>query len=170
AALAGLRDEALRADESVQALRREVSEATSQAAAVEARLDGLAQRLSESRARRDRLVTERESLSEELADLEVRRQALERSVAELAEGKRLTASEREELEREMEALRGRQLDSERAVDSAKNELGLKRNRPRALEDLHRRPEGVGAGARALLSRGHGSVPGPVADRVEALAG
>ncbi len=167
AALAGLRDEALRADESVQALRREVSEATSQAAAVEARLDGLAQRLSESRARRDRLVTERESLSEELADLEVRRQALERSVAELAEGKRLTASEREELEREMEALRGRQLDSERAVDSAKNELGLKRNRLRALEDLHRRLEGVGAGARALLSRGDDSVLGLVADRIEA---
>src|SRR5262249_35800474 len=59
------------------------------------------------------------------------------------------------------------LESERAVDSAKNELSIRRNRLRALEDLHRRLEGVGAGARALLAKGDARVLGLVADRLEA---
>ncbi|HEY4157361.1 MAG TPA: chromosome segregation protein SMC, partial [Polyangiaceae bacterium] len=60
----------------------------------------------------------------------------------------------------------KQLDSERLVDTLKNDLGLKRNRLRALDDLHRRFEGVGGGARALLSKQDPRVLGMVADRVE----
>ncbi len=163
---------ALRADEAgaqadVQGLGSKLASGRTQVAAVEARIDGLSDRIREARARRDRLGDERQALLGELGDLEARKHALERSVAELAEGKRLTAQEREALEQEMHNLRGRQLDSERAVDVAKNELSLKRNRLRALEDLHQRLEGVGAGVRALLSRGDPSVLGMVADRIEA---
>ena len=88
-------------------------------------------------------------------------------VAEAAHGKSITASEREALEREVLGLKAGQLDSERTVDVAKNELSLKRNRLRALEDLHRRLEGVGAGARALLGKDDSRVLGLVADRIEA---
>ncbi len=165
-ALAGLRDGSTRANEELLGLRSTAAETTTRAATAAARIDGLRQRIDELRARRERLTAERDGLLGEESTLSARRHALERSVAELAEGKRLTAAEREALDTELHGLRGRQLDSERAVDAAKNELGLKRNRLRALEDLHRRLEGVGAGVRALLSRGDPAVIGMVADRIE----
>src|SRR5690606_36278032 len=43
----------------------------------------------------------------------------------------------------------------------------KRNRLHALEDMHRRLEGVGAGVRALLTKQDPRVYGMVADRIEA---
>jgi hypothetical protein len=92
--------------------------------------------------------------------------AIRRSVAERAEGKRHSAEELMQLEQELEGLRPRSLESERQLDVAKNELGLKRNRLRALEDLHRRLEGVGTGVRALLSSGDAGVLGMVADHLE----
>src|SRR5690606_19311432 len=83
------------------------------------------------------------------------------------EGKRLTLAEREDLEAEFGKLRSMLLDTERAVDTSKNELSLKRNRLHALEDLHRRLEGVGAGVRALLAKQDPEIYGMVADRIEA---
>ncbi len=167
-ALSGLQAEEARASEEVHALRRQSGELTARSAAAEARLDGIAQRLAEARVRNDRLLAERDKLTGELSDCIARKQALEFSVAQLAEGKRLTQGERGELELELTALRGRTLESERGVDTVKNELGSKRNRLRALSDLHRRLEGVGGGARALLSK-HGDprVLGMVADRIQA---
>jgi chromosome segregation protein len=166
-ALASLQSEEMQAGTAVLELRKRTGELGARAAAENARLDGLVQRREEAVTRRDRLVSERERLEGERADADARRQALERSVAELAEGKRLTASDREALDAENESLRARQLDSERAVDGAKNELSLRRNRLRALEDLQRRLDGVGAGARALLAKGDSRVLGLVADRIEA---
>ncbi len=168
-ALTSLQAEEAKATAQVAELRKGEGELGARAAAEGARLDGIVQRRDEARTRRDRLTAEREKLDGERADSAARRQALERSVAELAEGKRLSASDLEGLERENESLRSRQLDSERAVDAAKNELSLKRNRLRALEDLQRRFEGVGAGARALLAKGDERVLGLVADRIEAPA-
>jgi len=166
-ALSGLQAEEAQASEEVHALRRQAGELSARSAAAEARLDGIAQRLSEGRIRQDRLVAERDKLTGELSDVIARKQALERSVAELAEGKKFTQEERTALERELEGLRSRTLESERGVDTVKNELGLKRNRLRALDDLHRRLEGVGGGARALLSKGDPRVLGMVADRINA---
>jgi chromosome segregation protein len=166
-ALAELRIEESAATDKVQQQQSAAAQVGRQAAAAEARLDGLAQRISEAHARRDRLCAEQEEHEGELTSLDARRQALTRSMAEILEGKRLTEAERTALEQEMQQLRGQLLDSERAVDSAKNELGLKRNRLRALEEVHRRHEGIGSGVRALLSMGHPSILGLVADRIEA---
>jgi len=167
-ALSGLQAEEAQASEEVHTLRRQAGDLTARSAAAEARLDGIAQRLVEARVRNDRLAAERDKLTGELSDCLARKQALEYSVAQLAEGKRLTQSERAELDTELQGLRGRTLESERGVDSVKNELSQKRNRLRALEDLHRRMEGVGGGARALLSKkGDPRVLGMVADRVQA---
>src|SRR5690606_19957548 len=110
---------------------------------------------------------ERERDGAELARAIARRAALEKSLVESADGKRLADDERKALERELESLRARQLECERAFDTVKNETSLRRNRQRALEDLHRRMQGVGAGARALLSRNDARIRGMVADRFEA---
>jgi chromosome segregation protein len=162
-----LRVEEQRAHEVVQALRSRVGQASNQAAASAARLDALEQRHSDLRARRDRLEAECVKVTTELSELDARRGALEQSVAELLEGKRLSVEERAALELSVNELRARLFESERAVDASKNELGVKRNRLRALEDLHRKHEGVGVGVRALLSYGDESVLGLVADRLEA---
>jgi chromosome segregation protein len=166
-ALAGLRAEEARANEDVQRLRRESAEASAQVAANEARLVAHRERIVELEARRERLAGERDTIQGEIAELEAKKHALEEGVAELARGKHLTEAERANLEKEMAELRAKQLESERSVDHAKNELGLKKNRLRALEELHRRLEGVGAGARALVGKTSGNVLGLVADRIEA---
>ncbi len=165
-ALASLRAQEAEANGEVQGLRDEAANLAAQSAALEARIDGLENRLLDSRSRRDRLGNELEDLDGEVANLHALETALARSVTELAEGKRLTAEERENLEREMQELRAHLMESERAVDSAKNELGLKRNRLRALTDLHRRLEGVDAGVRALLSRDDPTIQGLFADRLQ----
>jgi len=61
------------------------------------------------------------------------------------------------------------VSTDRAVDQAKNELGQKRNRLRALEELHARLEGVGAGVKNLLRTKDPALLGLVADRIEAPA-
>ena len=166
-ALSELQGEEAHASDEVLELRRKTGELTALAAGAEARIDGVAQRVEDSRTRRDKISTEREALTVELSEHVARKLALTQSVQEFAEGKKLSAEEKSQLEKELEGLRARQLESERTVDTAKNELSLKRNRLRALDDLHRRLEGVGAGARAILSKGDARVLGLVADRLEA---
>ena len=166
-ALSELQGEEAHASDAVLDLRRKTGELTALAAGAEARIDGIAQRVEDGRTRRDKVSTERDTLTVELADHVARKLALTQSVQEFAEGKKLSTEEKSQLEKELEGLRAGQLESERAVDTAKNELSLKRNRLRALEDLHRRLEGVGAGARAILGKGDARVLGLVADRLEA---
>jgi chromosome segregation protein len=165
-ALSALQGEETRANEEVLALRKQSGGLSAQAASLEARVDGVMNRVSDARTRRDRLSQEHDALDGELGTAVARQSALEKSVAELTEGKRFTQAEREALAGEIEGLRARQLEAERAVDTVKNELSLRRNRLRALEDLHRRLEGVGAGTRALLSKGDSRVLGMVADRID----
>jgi chromosome segregation protein len=155
------------AQEQVQNIRSRVGQASNQAAAASAKLDALEQRHSDLRSRRERIEIEFTKLSEELLELEARRNALETSVAELAEGKRLSTEEKAALEQLVTELRAKLFESERSVDAAKNELGVKKNRLRALDELHRKHEGVGVGVRALLSYGDACVRGMVADRIEA---
>jgi chromosome segregation protein len=166
-ALSRLQAEEARASEAVLDLRRKTGELTALAAAAEARIDGLLQRVKDAHARRDKVSTERDALKAELGEHLSRKLALELSVVEFAAGKQLSADEKAAFERELEGLRASLLESERRVDSTKNELSLKRNRLRALEDLHRRLQGVGAGARALLGRSDARVLGMIADRFEA---
>lgn len=166
-ALSELQGEEARASDEVLDLRRKTGELTALAAGAEARIDGIVQRVEDSRTRRDKVSGERETLTAELADHTARKTALTLSVQEFAAGKKLSGEEKSQLEKELEGLRSGLLESERAVDTAKNELSIKRNRLRALEDLHRRLEGVGAGARAILGKGDPRVLGLVADRFEA---
>jgi chromosome segregation protein len=165
-ALSELKAEEAGAEQIAERARQEVTDATTSSAAVRAQLEAARRRIGETRAREERTIADRELMSEELANLCSHEAAIRKSVAERAEGKRHSAEELSQLERELETLRPRSLDAERELDTAKNELGLKRNRLRALEDLHRRLEGVGTGVRALLSSGDADVFGMVADHLE----
>ncbi|WP_437939988.1 chromosome segregation protein SMC [Sorangium sp. So ce341] len=157
------------AEHEVAALRRRAAEATAAVAAAEASLAGFDRRMAEMSQRRAKLEDELGRLMYESEELERRRSSLTRNVAELAEGKRLSAEERTRLDAEMKALREQAVSSDRAVEHAKNELGQRRNRLRALEELHARLEGVGAGVKNLLKTKDPALLGLVADRIEAPA-
>ncbi|MCH2110093.1 MAG: chromosome segregation protein SMC, partial [Polyangiaceae bacterium] len=147
--------------------RRMVSQAREQAAGAEARLDALAARRTDGQTRMDSLTAEREHIAQELESLRAKQGALAHAVEEALSGKQVTVEERALLEEELAQLRGSRRELETTVDSLKNDLSLKKNRLRVLEDLHRRLEGVGSGARALIGKGDDSVLGLVADRIEA---
>ncbi|MCC6216324.1 MAG: chromosome segregation protein SMC [Polyangiaceae bacterium] len=166
-ALATLRGGLAEADVTTSRLRAEAGEAARAEAAATARLEAARARLADLERRRERLCSERDALQAESMVLGAKEAALVETAAAAAEGKRVTEEERQALEHELAALRPRLLESEKATDAAKSELSLARSRLRALEELHRRLEGVGAGARALLERKHPAVLGLVADRLEA---
>jgi chromosome segregation protein len=149
--------------------RRRLSRAQADVAGAEATLSGFQRRLADMSTRRTKLEDELGRLRFEGEDIERRRAELTRHTAELAEGKRISADERVRLDAEMKQLREQAVQSDRAVDHAKNELNHKRSRLRALEELHARLEGVGQGVKNLLRTKDGSLLGMVADRLEAPA-
>jgi chromosome segregation protein len=149
--------------------RKRLAAAQAAVAGAEATLTGFERRLAEMSQRRVKLEDELGRLRFESEDVVRRRDELVRHAAELAEGKRITAEERTRLDAEMKSLRERAVESDRAVDHAKNELNLKRSRLRALEELHARLEGVGAGVKSLLKTKDPALLGLVADRLEAPA-
>jgi chromosome segregation protein len=155
------------AEQEVAILRKRGAEAAAKVAAAEATLAGFDRRLEEMIRRREKLEDETGRLAFEAEDLETRRAALVTHTTELAEGKRTTAEERARLDAEMKSLRESAVTSDRSVDQAKNELSQKRSRLRALEELHARLEGVGAGVKSLLKTKDPALLGLVADRIEA---
>ena len=157
------------ATDEVTRIRKEQAMAAAAVAAAEATLSGHERRLAEMSTRRVKLEDELGRLTYEVEDVERRRKALANDVVELAEGKRISAEERARLDAEMKEMRERAVANDRAVDHAKNELSHKRNRLRALEELHARLDGVGGGTKFILRQGDGTLRGLVADRVEAPA-
>ncbi len=157
------------ADQEANEQRRRLSRAQADVAGAEATLSGFDRRLAEMSSRRTKLEDELGRLRFEGEDLTHRQAELTRHAAELAEGKRTTAEERTRLEAEAKQLREQAVQSDRTVEQAKNELNHKRSRLRALEELHARLEGVGAGVKSLLKTKDPALLGLVADRLEAPA-
>ncbi len=164
-----LREGEQQASEVAQNLRRDASEAQAAVAAAEATLTGHERRFGEMSVRKDKLEDEDGRLTFEAEDVETRRSALASQMTELAEGKRMSAEEKTLLEEELKALRERSVEADRTVEIAKNELSQKRNRLRALEEIHTKLEGVGQGVRSLVNTKDPAVLGLVADRFEAPA-
>jgi chromosome segregation protein len=167
--LDGLRQGLSAADAEASSVRTRLGEASANVARAEATLLGFEQRLEEMHRRRERLDDEAGRLRYEREELASRQVQLVKHGAELAEGKRISADERTRLEQEMRALREAAVVSDKNVDHAKNELGQKRSRLRALEELHARLEGVGTGVKSLLGTKDAALGGLVADRIEAPA-
>jgi len=156
-------------DERVAERRQTIAASQADIASSEAKLAGFQRRQGEMTARRDKLRLERESL--ELARVEhgARAEELARSIDDLRAGRVTTAAEKSRLETRLGELKGLIHEQERSLEEAKGELSVKRSRHAALEEMHARLEGVGAGTKALVETRDPCIVGLVADRIEAPA-
>ena len=155
------------ADAEASRLRKQAAEASAKVAAAEATLAGYERRLSDMLVRRDKLEDELGKLVYDAENLESKRAELATEASEAAERKQSTIALRAQLETEAKTLREQAVAGDKKVETAKNELNQKRNRLRALEEVHARLEGVGSGTKALLKTKDPSFAGLVADRIEA---
>ncbi len=151
----------------VESLRTRVSALAADAAATRARLDGLEQRLSDGSTRLERSREELAAAQSTAADVDP--EALEAAVAEAGQlhtdQTAKLAAERDALVQLAEAERSRSSE----LQEADKNLSRQRNRLEALQDLHRRLDGIGSGAKTLLSQEHSGVLGMIADRIGAPA-
>jgi chromosome segregation protein len=157
------------ADQEANELRKRAAQAQAVVAAAEATLSGFERRLAEMSQRRVKLEDEIGRLTYEAEEIHQKRTELSAHVVAFSEGKRVSAEDRARLDAEMKQLREATVGSDRAVEHAKNELGQRRSRLRALEELHARLEGVGVGVKNLLRTKDPALLGLVADRLEAPA-
>ena len=162
-----LRAEEQTASRALGELRQRGSAATSKVAAADAKLTGFSRRLSEMQTRRERLVLDQDTLRSEREEIDARRNALAEQLVELSEGKQMSAEQKVLLEDELRTIRETLVTLEKELDVSKNELSHRRNRLRALEEVHKRLEGVGTGTKHLIGTGDETIVGMVADLVEA---
>jgi chromosome segregation protein len=154
-------------DARVNERRSAIATGQAQIASADAKLAGFERRRGEMDARFERLIAERESLEEARVENAARAQELRRSVEAVRAGRLTTAAEKEQLEHRLAELRERIRAQERALEEGKGELSKRRSRYGALEEMHARLEGVGAGTKALVGTRDACIAGLVADRVEA---
>jgi chromosome segregation protein len=155
------------ADGRVAERRQTIATARAEIARGEAKLAGFERRQSEMASRHARLKTERGALDTSRAELSERVESLNSAVEDLRTSKVSTAAQREALEKRIAELKPIIVASERTLETSKGELSRKRSRHHALEEMHARLEGVGAGTKALVKTRDACLKGLVADRVEA---
>jgi len=157
------------ADARGKELRQAVATGQTQIAGADAKLAGFERRREEMARRREKVGAERESLDAARVEVAARAEALARSVDDVRAGRVTTAAEKARLEGRLAELKDRIQAQERALDESKAELSKRRSRFGALEEMHARLEGVGAGTKALVATRDPCIAGLVADRVEAPA-
>jgi chromosome segregation protein len=166
-ALADLASSHASADAYLVQLRQTIATAGSEIASGEASLAGLARRRTEMTTRSAKLGAEREVLEGKRLETVARADALRRAIEDLRGQHLATAAQKAELEQRLIDLKQRIRLQEQALEDGKSELSQRRSRLGALEEMHTRLEGVGAGAKALVGTHDPCVLGLVADRVEA---
>ena len=157
------------ADAAVGEGRRSIARTQAEIASTEAKLAGFERRQTEMAARRDKMRAERESQELGRAEHAGRAQELARSIDDLREGRVTSAEEKARLERRLGELKEVLQVQEKALEEGKGEHSRRRSRHTALEEMHARLEGVGAGTKALMAARDAALAGLVADRVEAPA-
>jgi chromosome segregation protein len=155
------------ADGRVIELRQAIAKGQAQIASAEAKLAGFERRRRDMDARLEKLIGERDSLDAAKVESGARAQELKRSVEDLRAGRVTSAAEKARLEQRLLELKERIQTQDRSVEEGKGELSKKRSRYGALEEMHARLEGVGAGTKALVGTRDGCIAGLVADRIEA---
>ena len=159
-----------RADEADQTLgtaRSTFGEEQAKCVRAEAVLDGFDAQREALRTQVSRLSEEREALGPRRVEFSQQRAALEARIAGLRSGKVETAERRKEIEDALCSEREELQQADANAESLREELAIVRSRLRSLTEIHERFEGVGAGARALMTSTDGlSLVGLVADRVE----
>jgi chromosome segregation protein len=157
------------ADARVAELGKQRAAAQATIASAEATLAGFERRQAEMESRLQKVHLEREDLELALADHQGRARGLEQELTDLREGKVTSVEERTRQEERLTELRLAITGSERALDEAKSDLGKRRSRLHALEELHSRMDGASAGVKALVATKDDTIVGLVADLVEAPA-
>ncbi len=169
ATLEELRQSAQDADERLSESRRLASELSARVASLEATLRGFEERHADMTRRSETLSDEDERLVIEQEDASARREGLLEHMITLTEERESAAARRERLTEALKAQREQAVELDREVEREKGLLGEKRNRLRALEEIHARHEGVGQGSRALADSKDPTILGLVADFFEAPA-
>jgi chromosome segregation protein len=157
------------ADTLVADRRQSMARDQAQVAGAEASLAGFDRRSAEMSTQLDKLVASRESLEAARIEGVARAEELRRSVDDLRAGRVTTAVEKSKLEERLGELRLQIHAQERLLEESKAELSASRSRVAALEEMHARLEGVGAGTKALVGTRDACIAGLVADRIEAPA-
>jgi len=155
------------AEKAVTDFRNDVSRAHADIASSEAKLEGFERRRNDMQARHEKLVAEREDLEGRVLELNAKIAQLIQTAEDIRTGKVTSAEEKEQLETKLADLRRDIVQSERALDEAKNEASRCRSRLNALLEIQARLEGVGAGVKALVGTKDPAILGLVADRIEA---
>ncbi|MGH7269461.1 MAG: chromosome segregation protein SMC, partial [Polyangiaceae bacterium] len=149
--------------------RQVIAKAQAEIASVEAKLAGYARRRLEMATRRDKLCAEREQLEGARLEDAARVAELARSIDDLRAGRVTTAEEKARVEQRLVELKSLVTNQERALEESKGQLSKRRSRCGALEEMHARLEGVGAGPKALVGTRDACIAGLVADRIGAPA-
>ncbi|MDP8998619.1 MAG: chromosome segregation protein SMC [Myxococcota bacterium] len=155
------------ADARVIERRQAIAKGQAQIASAEAMLAGFERRRDEMAARFERHTGERESLDAARVENAARALELRRSFEDLRAGRVTTAAEKARFEERLAELKTQIHAQDRALEESKGELSTTRSRYGALEEIHARLDGVGAGTKALVGTRDACVAGCVADRVEA---
>jgi chromosome segregation protein len=147
-------------------LRNQASSLGARIASAESALKGFERRRGDIEGRRAKLLSEREELETKNMEQAARQQEIRRVVEDLRSGKLTSKQQREELEEKLTGLKREVIDSERLLDTNKNDLQRARSRMHALLEVQSRLEGVGKGVRAVILKRDPGVLGMLADLVE----
>jgi len=147
-------------------LRNTFAASTAAAAAAQERLAGFDRRVDDMRLRRERLVLDQRRLEEDRAEAETQRGRLKDRSRDLHEQRTQMVEELAGLEKQLLAIREQLVASDKQLEAARADLSHHRGQLRALEEVHARLEGVGAGTRALMARNDPAVVGIFADLVD----
>jgi chromosome segregation protein len=155
------------ADARVVEHRQSIAKGQAQIASAEASLTAFDRRSAEMSTQWEKLIAVRESLEAARVEDAARADELRRSVEDLRAGRVSTAVEKTKLEERLAELRLQIHAQERMLEESKAELSAARSRVAALEEMHARLEGMGAGTKALVGTRDACIVGLVADRIEA---
>ena len=147
-------------------LRNQASSLGARIASAESALKGFERRRGDIDGRRAKLLSEREELETKNLEQAARQQEIRRVVDDLRSGKVTSKQQREELEEKLTLLKRDVIESEKLLDTNKNDLQKARSRMHALLEVQSRLEGVGKGVRAVILKRDAGVLGMLADLVE----
>jgi chromosome segregation protein len=154
------------AEQELTTLRNQHATLATEAATQSGRLESTQLRDRELLERRGLLLAERDELVAEVERLTAKANASTAELEILRAHREQSAQEQAASLARLNELKPQKVDLTRRTHEVRNEVQLKRNRLKVLQDLHRRLEGVGAGTKALLSFADPAVVGILADRLE----
>ena len=147
-------------------IRNAFAKASADAAAAKERLAAFDRQISDIRFRKERLKIDAERFGEDLNEAKERRESVVETIEGLRSDIALTNEQVAVLSIRLNDLRQSVIASGRELDGAKNDVGQSRSTLKALEEIHARLEGVGAGTKAIVDTKAACIMGMLADAVE----